>query len=94
VTVRISLSQYGTSFATRGRGEELREQVLVDAQRDDEVVVDLTGVEHVSYSFADEFLAKLHTTDSVRVVVEGAAPNVARTVSDAINRRTAVASSC
>lgn len=94
MTVRISLKNSGTSFATRGRGEALREEVLAGVGEAESIVIDLSGVEHVSYSFADEFMAKLHVEHPGSVVIEGAGGTVQRTVADAIDRRAGIASSC
>ncbi len=91
---RVSLSTFGTSFATRGRGQELREQILTDAGTAGPLVIDLDGVKHVSYSFADELLAKLSTNADIALEIVGASPNVQRTVDDAIRRRSTVPSAC
>lgn len=89
MTVRFELREFGTSFATRGRGEELRNEVMEHVDDSGHIVVDLAGVEHVSYSFADELLGKLATASSVSVDIEGAGPTVSRTIEDAIRRRSA-----
>lgn len=91
---RVSLSTFGTSFATRGRGQELREQILSDAGTADPLVIDLDGVKHVSYSFADELLAKLSTDADIDLEIVGASPSVQRTVEDAVRRRAAIPSAC
>jgi anti-anti-sigma regulatory factor len=91
---RVSLSTYGTSFATRGRGEELRERILTDVDTVDPLVIDLDGVKHVSYSFADELLAKLSTDAGITIEIVGASPSVQRTVDEAVRRRSAIPSAC
>jgi hypothetical protein len=87
---RFLLSEFGTSFATRGRGQELREQALKRAGDSSTLIVDLAGVQHVSYSFADEFAGKLVAGgDELAVEVVHASESVGRTVGDAVRRRTA-----
>jgi anti-anti-sigma regulatory factor len=87
---RFSLSEFGTSFATRGRGEELRREILERAAGAESIVIDLDGVEHVSYSFADELLAKLCAQGTVGVEIVGAEPGVGQIVDQAVQRRVAV----
>lgn len=90
MAARFLLSEFGTSFATRGRGEELREQALKRASGSSALIVDFSGVRHVSYSFADEFAGKLVAEDDDLVVeVMNASDSVGRTVEDAVRRRTA-----
>jgi hypothetical protein len=90
MVTRFPLSEFGTSFATRGRGEELREQALERADGSATLIVDFAGVRHVSYSFADEFAGKLVVeADDLAVEVVNASESVGRTVEDAVQRRTA-----
>lgn len=87
---RFLLSQFGTSFATRGQGEELRKQAMECAGDVSTLIVDFAGVERVSYSFADEFAGKLVAADDDLVVeVTQASKTVARTVEGAVRRRMA-----
>jgi anti-anti-sigma regulatory factor len=90
---RVSLSEFGTSFATRGRGQELREEILTRAGSGDSVVIDLHNVKHISHSFADELFAKLSADTGVAVEILGANPTVKHTVDEAVRRRAAVLSS-
>jgi len=85
--VRFELREFGTSFATRERGAEVREELLRRAGDADRVVVDLAEVQHVSYSFADELLGKLSAADNFSLDLEGASPNLDRTIQTAISRR-------
>ena len=93
MVTRFLLSEFGTSFATRGRGQELREQALERAGGSSTLIVDFAGVQHVSYSFADEFAGKLVAGGDdlavVAVEITHASDTVGRTVEDAMRRRTA-----
>jgi len=88
------LGPFGRSFATRGRGSELREQLLSETI-DEDVEIDFTGVEHVSSSFADEFLGRL-TTDhrDIRVSLLGLGSDVERVVTTVLERRRRIAPAC
>ena len=84
------LSEFGATFATRGRGKELREEFLSRMAGEDAVEVDFEGVTNVSYSFADEFFGVLMTsagTDVPTARLVNIKPAVARVVRDAIGRR-------
>jgi anti-anti-sigma regulatory factor len=94
MVTRFPLSEFGTSFATRGRGEELRHEVLKRIGASAAVVVDLADVEHVSYSFADEFLGKLSADEGLSVEVVNSSPGIGRTIDDAVRRRTSAAVAC
>ena len=54
-----SLITYGTDFGTRDMGQKLREKLLPLINGQEKVVLDFTGVNVVSNSFADECIAKL-----------------------------------
>lgn len=91
MATRFLLSEFGVSFATRGRGEELRKQALKRAGAASTLIVDFAGVARVSYAFADEFVGKLvGEGDDLAVEVANASGIVGRTVEDAMRRRTAV----
>jgi anti-anti-sigma regulatory factor len=94
MVTRFLLSEFGTSFATRGRGEELREEALKRVGASSALVVDLDTVEHMSYSFADEFLGKLSAEEDISVELTNLAPSISRTVEEAVRRRRSVAVSC
>ena len=57
--VEFKFIEYGTDFGTRDMGMKLREKLLPLIQENDKVVLDFTGVNVVSNSFADECIAKL-----------------------------------
>ena len=90
MALRFELSEFGGAFATRGRGREVREELLRRVDGSQVAILDFTGVSNVTYSFADEFAGKLAADDSLRLEIENMAPNVARSVDRAIERRTAV----
>jgi anti-anti-sigma regulatory factor len=84
------LSDFGTAFATRGRGRELREELLDGVGDGAAVTVDFEGVTNVSYSFADEFTGKLVEAGDVELRLENMPPGVARVVERAVERRAGV----
>lgn len=81
MVTRFLLSEFGASFAMRGRGEELRKQALKRAGASSTLIVDFAGVQRVSYAFADEFVGKLVAEgDDLTVEVTHASGIVGRTV--------------
>lgn len=85
--VRFALNEFGQSFATRGRGNELRQQLERLTMHGELATVDFAGVSNVSYSFADEFLGKLAQSDRLTVEIVNANDSVNRVVQRAIDRR-------
>lgn len=57
--VEFKFAKYGINFGTREMGAKIRAELLPLIQSEDKVVLDFTGVNVVSNSFADECLAKL-----------------------------------
>lgn len=57
--VTFRFADYDTDFGTREMGTRLREKLLPFIKGDERVVLDFTGVNVVSNSFADECIAKL-----------------------------------
>ena len=57
--VTFSFREYGQNLGTRPLGKRVREQLLPLIEQNERVVVDFTGVDVVSNSFADECIAKL-----------------------------------
>ena len=53
---------YGENLGTRSLGKRVREQLMPLLEQDERVVLDFTGVNVVSNSFADECIAKLLLT--------------------------------
>jgi anti-anti-sigma regulatory factor len=88
----FSLREFGSAFATRGRGAELREAVLAKSADEPVVILDFTDVTNVSYSFADEFVGKLSSADpdSSKIELVNMAPSVGQIVLRARERRTSI----
>ncbi|MBO6012512.1 MAG: STAS-like domain-containing protein [Bacteroidales bacterium] len=57
--VEFKFIEYGTDFGTRDMGQKLRQKLVALINENDKVVLDFTGVNVVSNSFADECIAKL-----------------------------------
>ncbi len=57
--VEFKFIEYGTDFGTRDMGQKLRQKLSALISAGDKVVLDFTGVNVVSNSFADECIAKL-----------------------------------
>ncbi len=57
--VEFKFIEYGTDFGTRDMGQKLRQKLLALIKGGEKVVLDFTGVNVVSNSFADECIAKL-----------------------------------
>ena len=57
--VTFSFREYGENLGTRPLGQRVREQLLSLIEQNECVVLDFTGVNVVSNSFADECIAKL-----------------------------------
>lgn len=57
--VTFSFREYGENLGTRPLGQRVREQLLPLIEQNECVVLDFTGVNVVSNSFADECIAKL-----------------------------------
>lgn len=90
--MRYILKDFGTSFATRARGAELREDALAKAAGG-VMQLDFSDVTNVSYSFADEFVGKLSAADVELEYINMAAP-VERSVQRAVARRTGAPVGC
>ena len=60
--VTFSFREYGENLGTRPLGERVRQQLMPLLEQGDRVVLDFTGVNVVSNSFADECIAKLLLT--------------------------------
>ena len=57
--VEFKFIDYGTDFGTRDMGHKLRQKLLELINSGEKVILDFTGVNVVSNSFADECIAKL-----------------------------------
>jgi hypothetical protein len=86
----FKLNEFGQTFATRGRGKELREELLSRMDAEETIEVDFAGVTNVSYSFADELFGVLMSSTGVGVPtvrLVNVEPTVDRVVRDAVGRR-------
>lgn len=63
--VTFSFRDFGENLGTRQLGQQVREQLMPLLEKDERVVLDFTGVNVVSNSFADECIAKLLLTMSL-----------------------------
>lgn len=93
MAVSIQMIEYGSTMATRQRGEELRAKVLDIAGQDSHVVLDFEGVLSVSSSFADELIGRLAVgdgsggTDNRTIGVINAREEVRQVLDSVLERR-------
>ena len=90
--VTFSFREYGENLGTRPMGKRVREQLLHTIEQNERVVLDFTGVNVVSNSFADECIAKLLLTMSLadlksRTTFRGLNPIASESVLTALRRR-------
>jgi hypothetical protein len=83
--MKFSLGPLGSTFSTRPRGAQLREEIQRTAQPGEQVILDFSDVLAVSSSFADEFVGELATARRVEVI--GASDEVGRVVRRVLDRR-------
>ena len=90
--VTFAFKEIGENLVTRPLGAKAREQLLSLIQSNDRVVLDFTGVNVVSNSFADECIAKLLLAMPLqelkqRTTFQGLNPVAADSVLTALQRR-------
>ena len=90
--VTFSFVQYGENLGTRPLGQRVREILLPLIEQNDCVILDFTGVNVVSNSFADECIAKLLLNMSLselkqRTTFRGLNPVAAECILTALKRR-------
>ena len=90
--VIFSFRKYGENLGTRPLGKRVREQLLPMIEQNERVVLDFTGVNVVSNSFADECIAKLLLTIPLselksRTTFRGLNPIASESVLTALRRR-------
>lgn len=90
--VTFSFREYGENLGTRPLGKRVREQLMPLLEQDERVVLDFTGVNVVSNSFADECIAKLLLTMPLpelksRTTFRGLNPIASESVLTALKRR-------
>ena len=90
--VTFKFNEFGQNLGTRQLGAVAREKLLPLIQDNECVILDFTGVNVVSNSFADECIAKLLLTMSLselkaRTTFRGLNPIAANSVLIALQRR-------
>ncbi len=90
--VTFSFREYGENLGTRPLGKRVREQLMPLLEQDERIVLDFTGVNVVSNSFADECIAKLLLTMPLselksRTTFRGLNPIASESVLTALKRR-------
>ena len=90
--VEFRFIDYGTDFGTRDMGQKLRQKLLELINNGEKIVLDFTGVNVVSNSFADECIAKLFLEMSLdelkcHTTFRGLNPLAERSVLVALQRR-------
>ena len=90
--VTFSFREFGENLGTRPLGKRVREHLLPLLEQDERVVLDFTGVNVVSNSFADECIAKLLLTMPLadlkaRTTFRGLNPIASESVLTALQRR-------
>lgn len=90
--VTFCFRDFGENLGTSPLGQKVREQLMPLLQKDERVVLDFTGVNVVSNSFADECIAKLLLTMSLaelkaHTTFRGLNPVAAKSVLTALQRR-------
>lgn len=95
--VTFHFADYDTDFGTREMGARLREKLLPLVKGEERVVLDFTGVNVVSNSFADECIAKLLLEIPLqelkkRTTFRGLNPMAEKSVLVALQRRYSVMS--
>ena len=90
--VTFNFIEFGENLGTRPLGKRVREQLLPLLEKDERVVLDFTGVNVVSNSFADECIAKLLLTIPLselksRTTFRGLNPIASECVLTALQRR-------
>ncbi len=94
MALRFHVAEFGRVFATRARGQELRDEVVARAGGESVAVIDFNGVTNVSYSFADEFVGKLSAEGPVRIELAEMTPSIERLIARAVARRNGNAVRC
>ena len=90
--VTFNFIEFGENLGTRPLGKRVREQLLPLLEKDERVVLDFTGVNVVSNSFANECIAKLLLTMPLselksRTTFRGLNPIASECVLTALQRR-------
>ena len=90
--VTFNFKDYGENLGTRLLGRQVRERLLPLLEQNERVVLDFTGVDVVSNSFADECIAKLLLSMSLaelkaHTTFQGLNPVASESILTALQRR-------
>ena len=90
--VTFSFREFGENLGTRQLGQQARERLMPLLEKDERIVLDFTGVDVVSNSFADECIAKLLLTMPLselksRTTFRGLNPLASESILTALRRR-------
>ncbi|MBR4506328.1 MAG: STAS-like domain-containing protein [Bacteroidales bacterium] len=90
--VTFNFKDYGENLGTRPLGRQVRERLLPLLEQNERVVLDFTGVDVVSNSFADECIAKLLLSMSLaelkaHTTFQGLNPVASESILTALQRR-------
>ena len=90
--VTFNFIEFGENLGTRPLGKHIREQLVPLLEQEELVILDFTGVNVVSNSFADECIAKLLLTMTLaelksRTTFRGLNPIASESVLTALKRR-------
>ena len=90
--VTFNFREYGENLGTRPLGKRVRENLLPVIEQNERVVLDFTGVNVVSNSFADECISKLLLVMSLselksKTTFRGLNPVASESVLTALRRR-------
>ena len=90
--VTFSFRKFGENLGTRPLGRQVREQLMPLLEKEERIVLDFTGVNVVSNSFADECIAKLLLTMTLaelkaHTTFRGLNPIASESILTALQRR-------
>lgn len=90
--VTFCFRDFGENLGTRQLGQQVRERLMPLLEQEERVVLDFTGVDVVSNSFADECIAKLLLTMPLEelkahTTFRGLNPLASQSVLTALRRR-------
>lgn len=88
----IRFNDIGSSLGTRAKGQEIRKVILDALEQGDFVTFDLTGVNVMSHSFADECFGKILLEVDLQFLksnstFKNANPSVSKTISFVLKSR-------
>ncbi len=89
---QFRLYDYSPTFSTRTRADEIASELdtFVKPLLDDELVIDFTGVEAISYSFLDQFLSRITESALLKektISITGWADNLLSVIDKSLQHR-------